>query len=87
LPPGEGVWFPSCNAVHTAFVRAPIDLLFLCGPRIMRVCPSVLPWRIAACRGADSVVEMRAGEADRLGLTPGGRLEIEASLRTAGRAA
>src|SRR5690349_17175312 len=63
LPPGEALWFPSCSAVHTAFVRAPIDLLFLRGPRIVRVRPSVSPWRIVVCAGADSVVELRAGEA------------------------
>jgi uncharacterized membrane protein (UPF0127 family) len=87
LPPGEALWFPSCNAVHTAFVRAPIDLLFLRGARIVRIHPHVSPWRIVVCRGADSVVELRAGEADRLGLAPDGLLEIERPGRTAERAA
>jgi uncharacterized protein len=87
LPPGEVLWFPACNAVHTAFVRAPIDLLFMRGPRIVRVCPWVSPWRIAVCAGADSVAELRAGEAERMGLVTGGLLEIERQGRAAGRAA
>src|SRR5262245_26499725 len=68
LPAGEGLWFPSCCAVHTAFVRTPLDLLFLSGPRIVQVFPCVPPWRVVVCREADSVVELRAGEAERLRL-------------------
>jgi uncharacterized protein len=87
LPPGEALWFPACSAIHTAFVRAAIDVLFLRGPLIVRVCPGVSPWRIVACREADSVVEMREGEADRLGLVPGGLLAIDGAGRTAERTA
>ncbi len=75
LPPGEALWLPSCAAVHTAFVRRAIDLLFLCGGRIVRVCAGVPPWRVVTCAGADSVIEMAAGEADRLGLSAGQLLE------------
>src|SRR5687768_6621851 len=77
LPPGEGLWFPECQAIHTAFVRVAIDLLFLRDSRIVRVCAAVPPWRVSFCREADSVVELRCGEADRLGLMVGQRLVIE----------
>jgi uncharacterized protein len=87
LPPGEALWFPACAAVHTAFVRAPIDLLFLRGERIIRVCDAVPPWRIAAYPGADSVVELRAGEAKRRGLAVGGHLNLATDCLHAGRAA
>lgn len=76
LSPGEGLWFPACGAVHTALLRAPIDLLFLRGRTVARVCRVVRPWRIAVCPGADSVVELAAGEVERLGLQPGLQLEI-----------
>jgi uncharacterized protein len=85
LPAGEGLWFPDCAAVHTAFVRGAIDLVFLKQSRIVKVCPGVLPWRIALCPGADSVVELRSGEARRLGLALGRRLEIETTSLQAGR--
>jgi uncharacterized protein len=75
--PGEGLWFPDCSAVHTAFVRSAIDLIFLRDRQIVRVCAGVPPWRVVGCRGADSVVELRSGEAQRLGLTVGQPLNIE----------
>lgn len=74
--PGEALWLPACDSVHTAFVRGPLDLLFLRGERIVRVCPGVPPWRIVACLGADTVIEMAPGEVKRLGLAPQQRLEL-----------
>jgi uncharacterized membrane protein (UPF0127 family) len=29
LRPGEAMWFPRCNSVHTWFMRIPIDVVFL----------------------------------------------------------
>ena len=77
LPPGEALWLPACGAVHTAFVRQPIDLVFLRGRRIVQVQPCVVPWRVAVCAGADSVIELAAGEAGRLELCPGQSLELD----------
>jgi uncharacterized membrane protein (UPF0127 family) len=76
LSPGEALWLPACAAVHTAFVRQTIDLVFLRGRQIVRVRPRVPPWRVAHFPGADSVIEMAAGETARLGLTPGQSLEV-----------
>jgi uncharacterized protein len=84
LAPGEALWFPRCGAVHTAFVRVPLDLLFLSGRQIVRVDTAVPPWRIAACRGADSVVELAAGEARRLGLVPGQSVDLPGSPESQG---
>jgi len=86
LPPGEALWLPACAAVHTAFVRQAIDLVFLRGRRIVRVQAGVRPWRIAIAPGADSVIEMAEGESARLGLAPGQLLEVNpepAALRQA----
>jgi uncharacterized protein len=87
LPPGEALWLPACGAVHTAFVRGAIDLLFLRGERIVRVSSEVAPWRVVACRGADSVIELAAGEAARLGLTPGQQLAAIAAAAVTARLA
>jgi uncharacterized membrane protein (UPF0127 family) len=76
LPPGEALWLPACGAVHTAFLRGAVDLLFLQGKRIVRVSSEVAPWRALACPGADSVIELAAGEVARLGLAPGQQLEV-----------
>jgi uncharacterized membrane protein (UPF0127 family) len=87
LPPGEALWLPACSSVHTAFLRAPIDLLFLKGERIARVCRRIAPWRVVVCPGADSVIELAAGEADRLGLAPGQDLRWGRERRAEERAA
>lgn len=61
-----------CNAVHTAFMRIPIDVVFLDRHgRIARIA-TLSPWRVAACWRARSVLELAAGEAARLGWQAGG---------------
>lgn len=59
----SGLWIPHCNAIHTAFVRFPIDVMFLDGQMTaIRLVPALSPWRIVGpLRGAKSVVELPAG--------------------------
>lgn len=65
LPPGSALLFPDCDAVHTAWMRVPIDVVFL-GARgqVLEVRRALAPWRVARCRGAVAVLECRAGGAD-----------------------
>jgi uncharacterized membrane protein (UPF0127 family) len=70
--PGQGVWLKPCNAVHCWFMGYAIDVLFLDGEgRVLKLCSQLLPWRMAACRGARSVVELAGGEAERLKIAEG----------------
>jgi uncharacterized membrane protein (UPF0127 family) len=85
LSPGDALWLPACGAVHTAFVSSPLDLLFLKGRRIVRVACRVSPWRVAACPGADSVIELAAGEVARLGLASGQQIEVLPEPSSVGR--
>ena len=66
-----------CAAVHTAFMRFAIDVLFLdrdgCAVKIVQ---DVAPWRIALAARAYAVVEMAAGSAQRHGLQLGDRLYV-----------
>lgn len=72
LPPGEGLLLVPCNSVHTAFMRHPIDVVFLDrAGRIEKIVPRLAPWRLAACLAAYQTLELAAGEAERLGLVPG----------------
>jgi uncharacterized membrane protein (UPF0127 family) len=69
LPPGSGLLLPRTSSVHTHFMRFPIDVVFLgADRRIVSVVPALRPWRFAAAKRADSVLELAAGECDRLGL-------------------
>src|SRR5438105_11840349 len=51
LPPGLGMALPQCGAIHTAFVRGPIDVLFLRGERVVGIAAGLAPWRVARCPG------------------------------------
>lgn len=70
--PGEGLLLVPCASVHTAFMRTPIDVVFLDRTgRIRRIVPRLAPWRAAASVGAYQTLELAAGEAARLGLQAG----------------
>ncbi len=64
-------------AIHTYFMRFPIDAVFLDRElRVLGVTPALRPWRWARRAGARSVLELAAGEAHRLGVRPGERLTV-----------
>lgn len=72
LAPGEGLLIDPCSAVHTAFMRYPIDVVFLDrAGRICKIVPHLKPWRLAACLAATQTLELTAGESRRLGLVVG----------------
>jgi uncharacterized membrane protein (UPF0127 family) len=72
LPSGEGILLRPAGSIHTAFMRFPIDAVFLdAADKIVKVASALRPWRTAACRGARAVLELPAGEATRRGLRPG----------------
>jgi len=72
LPPGTGLLLPRTSSVHTHFMRFPIDVVFLDSERrIVSIAPALRPWRFAKAKHSDSVLELAAGECDRLGLTVG----------------
>jgi uncharacterized membrane protein (UPF0127 family) len=72
LSSGEGMLLRPAASVHTAFMRFPIDVVFLDREdRVMKVAADLRPWKVAACRGARTVLELPAGEAARQELRPG----------------
>jgi uncharacterized membrane protein (UPF0127 family) len=77
LEPGEGLLLQPAGSVHTAFMRFAIDVVFLDRDlRVLRVAPSVAPWRLVAQRGAKAVLELPAGTAERTRLEPGVVLQL-----------
>jgi uncharacterized membrane protein (UPF0127 family) len=83
LDDGEGLLLRPAGSIHTAFMRFPIDAVFLdADMRVLRVAPNLPPWRLAVQRGAKAVVELPAGAAEGMGLAVGLTLELaEESLR------
>jgi uncharacterized protein len=72
LEPGTGMLLPHEPSVHTAFMRFPIDVVFLDRANaVVKVVDELRPWRMAGARGARSVLELPAGAARAAGLAPG----------------
>ena len=79
LPPAHGLWIRPCNSVHSFFMCVAIDVLYLdAEQRIITIRPHLKPWRMSACFGARSVIELPAGECLRLGIQPGDTLTCAA---------
>jgi uncharacterized membrane protein (UPF0127 family) len=77
LAAGEGLLLKPTPSIHTWFMRFPIDAVFLDAElQVLGVRPELRPWRFAGRRGARAVLELRGGEAQRLGLVPGVELEL-----------
>jgi uncharacterized protein len=78
LGPDRALWLFPCRAVHTCFMRFPLDLIFLdrrgC---ITRMLWDIPPWRVAdGGPGSHSVLELESGWFDRTALQAGERLTI-----------
>jgi uncharacterized protein len=77
LAHNEGMLLRPARAVHTWFMRFPIDIVFLAKDgTVLAVREHVRPWRTAAARGARSVLELAAGECARRGIAAGDRLAL-----------
>lgn len=75
LRPGEGLLLRPASAIHTWFMRFPIDAVFLDRDwRVVGISDDVRPWRAASRRGAKAVLELPAGESSRRGLALGDQL-------------
>jgi hypothetical protein len=64
----EGLWLEPCSSIHMFGMRFPIDVVFLSGGAVVRLCRAVPPLHARWCRGADTVLELSVGGIDRLGL-------------------
>jgi uncharacterized protein len=77
LASGEGMLIRPTSSIHTFFMRFPIDAVFLSRDgEVLKVAKNVGAWRARFCRGAHSVLELPAGEAERRAIAPAERLQI-----------
>ena len=68
LPAGEGLLLRPAPSIHTAFMRFPIDALFLDRElRVLDIRASLPPWRVASERRARAVLELRRHAIERSG--------------------
>jgi uncharacterized membrane protein (UPF0127 family) len=76
---GQALVLAPCAAVHTCFMRFPIDVVFVDrAGRVRKVAEHLRAWRMAASPRAFAAIEMAAGSAAAAGVRPGTRLAISA---------
>jgi hypothetical protein len=80
LEDGAGLWIVPCEAVHTFFMKFPLDLIYLDRKRrVKSVVRDVKPWRLSMCLPAHSVLELPVGTIDRTGTRIGDQVELTES--------
>ena len=77
LPDGQGILLRPASSIHMAFMRFPIDAVFLARDlTVLKVVNDLKPWRLASKFRANSVLELPAGTCERRGVREGERLAI-----------
>jgi uncharacterized membrane protein (UPF0127 family) len=66
-----------CAAVHTGFMRFPIDVIFVSREgRVTHVVPRMPPWRVAMSAAAHAVIEAAAGTIEKRDVQVGDRVRL-----------
>jgi uncharacterized membrane protein (UPF0127 family) len=72
----QGLLLEPSGSVHTAFMRFPIDVVFLDREKqVIKVAANVRPFRVALSRG-HSALELNAGSAGKASVVEGDRLVV-----------
>ena len=72
----EGLLIAPCSSIHTFGMRYAIDLVFLDKNwTIVKTVKSLKPWRMAASKTANMVLELAANSLEQLPLKTGQQLE------------
>jgi uncharacterized membrane protein (UPF0127 family) len=80
LPPGTALIIAPSSAVHTFFMRFPIDVAFVArNGCVIKVRPAVPPWRATASLRGFTVIEFAAGTLERSGTCAGDHLIVRAA--------
>jgi uncharacterized membrane protein (UPF0127 family) len=78
LPQGEGILLRPAGSIHTFFMRFPIDVVFLNEENeVVKVVHRLAPWNAAGMKGARSVIELAAGEAESRGIEVGSTMQFD----------
>jgi uncharacterized membrane protein (UPF0127 family) len=77
LPDQTGLLIRPCSSIHTAFMRFPIDVVFLDRSlKVVKVAPAMKPFRAAIAGGAHSALELNAGAAELAQVQKGDQLDL-----------
>ncbi|HEX7139216.1 MAG TPA: DUF192 domain-containing protein [Vicinamibacterales bacterium] len=85
LDAGAALIIRPCFSVHTAFMRFPIDVLFVDrAGTVVKVVRNLAAWRIAGAWGAHAAIELAAGAIPEGAVEAGDRLYLSAEAAPAG---
>lgn len=73
---GAGMFFPKTNAVHGIGMAHVLDIVFLDRDQKVLRCCRLPRFGMRICCRARAVLELREGEASRLDIRPGMRLQL-----------
>jgi len=74
----DGLLLQPCSSIHCLGMLFPIDAVFLDKDyRVLVVRDHMKPGAIAVCKGADSVLELVAGEAEANSIHSGDQLQFQ----------
>jgi uncharacterized membrane protein (UPF0127 family)/CheY-like chemotaxis protein len=77
LPPGEGMLLQPAPSIHTAFMRFPIDVVFMDGTlRVIKIIERLRPWRAVSAHRGLAVLELSADEASQREIAVGDQLGV-----------
>ena len=78
LPDGAALLLRPTSSIHTAFMRFPIDVVFLDRSlRVVKVVLGMRPFRVTmALKGAHSALELNAGQAAKAQVEAGDQLAL-----------
>lgn len=73
LEKGQGLYLKKTNSIHMCFMRFAIDAIYFDkNGKVVKVVSDLSPWLgLSACLKAKDCLEMKAGEAKRLGIELG----------------
>jgi uncharacterized membrane protein (UPF0127 family) len=78
LDPAVAILIAPSSAIHTFFMRFPIDVVFVDrGGRVLKVVRNLRAWRMAGSLRAHAVVEMNAGSLGPDDVTVGDQLRLD----------
>ena len=79
LPQDEGLLIAPCQSIHMCFMKFPIDAIYIDKNFVIKkISLNLKAWTgFSICWSAWGVVEIAAGEAERLNLKVGDKLEVK----------
>ena len=78
IPAGQGLLILPCNSIHMLFMRFSIDAVYIDKNYIVKkIVKNLTPFiGMSICAGAHAVIELAAGEAERLNFQIGSKINF-----------